>query len=219
MTQQFELTLCNYARYAWLGGLGLLCSLGLAGGAGLLPGSWGGSTALRVLAPCLYGVHRLLRYFALRPARIAVGPEGLQIHYLLGEATLSIAFANVRSYRDEQLKDGRELRFRFHSGQKVQLATNHFLGPPGDYEALLRAVQAALAQYNSAGSVGITREKSFIERPFATLLLLGCGAALLWSIGEMGLHHRPPQGSFLIAIGAFLPYLAMWYRARMQSRL
>jgi hypothetical protein len=219
MTQQFELTLCNYARYTWLGGIGMLVSLGLAIRIGmLLPGSWGFLAALLVLGLCFYGVHLLLKRFTLRPARIEVGPVGLQIHYLLGGPELPIAFADVISYRDEQMKDGRELRFRLRSGQKVKLATNHSLGATGDYEALLRAVQATLAHYNATALVAISREKSFFEKPFATWLLAACGAALLWSVGQMLLHRRPISGSFFTSVGAFLPYLAMWYRARSQHR-
>ena len=220
MTQQFELTLCNYARYTWLGALGLLASLSLAIRIGmLLPSSWGFLAALLVLGLCFYGEHRLLKRFTLRPARIEVGPAGLQIHYLLGGAVVPITFADVISYRDEQVKDGRELRFRLRSGQKVKLATNHFLGATGDYEALLRAVQVALAHYSTTALVAINREKSFFEKPFATWLLIFCGATLLWSVGQMLLHRRPIPGSFFSAVGALLPYLAMWYRARAWPRL
>lgn len=220
MTQQFELTLCNYARYTWLGVVGMLVSLGLAVKVGLLlPGTWDFLAMLLVLAPCLYAVHRLLKRFTLRSARIEVGLAGLQVHYVFGGPSLVIAFADVISYRDEQLKDGRELRFRLRSGQKVKLATNQFLGATGDYGALLRAVQAALAHYNASAVVAISREKSFFEKPFATWLLVACGAALLWSVGQMLLHRRPIPGSFLTAIGALLPYLAMWYRACARPRL
>lgn len=220
MTQQFELTLCNYVRYTWLGALGMLVSLGLAVKVALLlPGTWGFLAMLLVLVACLCVVHQLLKHLTLRPARMEVGPASLQAHYVFGGADLLLAFADVVSYRDEQLKDGRELRFRLRSGQKVKLATNHFLGATGDYEALLRAVQVALAHYNTTALVTINREKSFFEKPLATWLLIFCGAMLLWSVGQMLLHRRPIPGSFFSAVGALLPYLAMWYRARARPRL
>jgi hypothetical protein len=136
------------------------------------------------------------------------------VHYVPAGEEITIAFADLAAYRDELLTDGRELRSRLHSGKKVKLATNRFLGPIGDYEACLQAVQAALVQYNATTSALIVREKSFYEKPFATLLLLVYALMLAVGVGVMLLRHRPITGSLLTAFGLLLTYACLWYKAR-----
>jgi hypothetical protein len=74
MRQEFELTLCNYARYAWLGWAGSMTALGLTAlfGMKIMPHTWGAAGVLPVLLLCLYGVYQLLRKVSLRPALLVV---------------------------------------------------------------------------------------------------------------------------------------------------
>ncbi|MGI4873996.1 MAG: hypothetical protein ACRYFX_22785 [Janthinobacterium lividum] len=73
----------------------------------------------------------------MRQALVLVEPGGLLVRYLRTGREITINFADVQSYRDERLNDGRELRFRLRSGRKIKLVVNDFLGPTGDYYGLL----------------------------------------------------------------------------------
>ncbi len=222
MHSQFELKLCNYTLFAWLGFIGLLASLGLAGlileVSNLPKGNLQFIAFFFVAGSGFYGVYRLLKKVVISDALLTVEPGSLAIRYLGTDRTIKILFAEVATYRDEFLRDGRELRFHLHSGKKVKLAVNSFLGPTGDYDGLLRAIQHAIAKLNATHPVLIGREKSFFEKPFATILLVVISAVILLGVGDILIKHKPLKGNFISAIGAFISYAGMWYTARARQK-
>ncbi|HET9504187.1 MAG TPA: hypothetical protein VFO93_11645 [Hymenobacter sp.] len=219
MQQQFALKLCDYRLYVWLGIAGMLAAFLVA--ALLASQATAGALQLAILATVggagFCGVYWLLRKATIRVAHLTVDVAGLTVHYPSCGKTTHIAFDEVVSYRDEWLRDGRELRFRLRSGEKVRLATNDFLAPAEGYAPLLQAVQRAIAQRNAADPA-ITREKSFFEKPFATILLVVTGVLLLLAAGEMLIGRKPFQGSFLTAAATWGAYFFMWRAARANRR-
>lgn len=222
MRKQFQLRLCNYMLYGWLGFIGMMASIALAGfilTIGNVPrGSWQFITLLLIAGSGFYCVYRLLKEVAVYDTLVTVESDQLTISFLSDKKSVVVVFAEVISYRDEFLRDGRELRFRLHSGKKVKLATNSFLGPTGDYDGLLQAVQGAITEFNVTRPVVISREKSFFEKPFATILLLAASLALVLAAGDMIIKHKPLKGNFISAIGALLSYASIWYAARARQR-
>lgn len=222
MRKQFELRLCNYTLFAWLSLIGIMASIVLAVVAvdiGSVPkGNWQFVILLVVGGSGFYGVYRLVKKVAVDDALLTVEPNCLIVHYIASNKTLVIPFNEVASYRDEFLRDGRELRIRLHSGKKIKVAINSFLGYTGDYESFLQAVQYAIAEANATNSVIISREKSFFEKPFATILLIVYSVVMLFAISDILIEHKPFKGSFVSAIGALLSYAGMWYAARVRHK-
>lgn len=222
MRKQFELRLCNYTLFAWLGFTGMMASIALAAlavGTSAVPkGNLQFLLLLVVGGSGFYGTYWLLKTVAVSGTLLTVEPDCLTIHYTNSAKTLVIPFDEVVSYRDEFLRDGRELRFRLQSGHKVKLAVNSFLGDPGDYDEFMNIMQLAMQHYSGTHALVIAREKSFFEKPIATVLLVVCSLAVLLAIGDMVIGHKPFKGSFLVAIGSLLSYIGMWRAARMRQK-
>lgn len=216
MRQYINLPLCNYRLYGWLGSVALLAALLVAilAAAQVSGSGYQFAVMLVVGGVGFYGVYRLLKKVTIRLAQLTVDADGLTVRYRSADKSTHIPFAEVASYRDEWLRDGRELRFRLRSGQKVSLATNNFLAPTDGYPELTRAVQQTIVQRNATNSLPITREKSFFEKPFAAVLLVAGGAAVLFAVGAMLVGHKPFQGSILTAASTWVAYFGLWRTAR-----
>jgi hypothetical protein len=217
--QQFELKLCNYTLFSWLGFVGMMAAMLVAtlAASGVPKGSLQFVVLFGLCGIGFYGIYRLLQKIAIRPALITVEPDSLTVCYLPAGTIVRIDFAEVVSYRDEFLRDGRELRFRLNSGKKVKLAINSFLGPTGDYQGVVQVVKQAATLYQQRSPAVMAREKSFFEKPFAAVLLVVASALMLFAVGKTLLDHEPLKGSFITAVGTWLSYLGLWLNAHYQQ--
>lgn len=224
MPQQFTMRLCQQNLAGVLGFVGIMASLAIGVLAARPLPAGNSQFAVMLIASMVgcYGVYRLVRKVTVREALVTVEPQQLTVLYLTTGRQIQIAFAEVVSYRDELLRDGRELRFRLRSGPKVKLVTNSFLGATGDYDGLLQAVETALATYQieamlTHGSTLIKREKSFYERPVATVLLVVTSALMLSVLGDALWRNKPLRGNMITSLGLFISYAGLWYAARQRK--
>jgi hypothetical protein len=168
--QQFELKLCSYTLFSWFGFAGMMATMLIAAmvASGVPKSNWQFVVLFGLCGMGFYSVYRLLQKIAIRSALITVESDSLTVCYLPAGTILHIVFAEVLSYRDEFLRDGRELRFRLRSGKKVKLTVNSFLSPTGHYNGLVQAIEQIATPYQQRNSTLMAREKSFFEKSLAS---------------------------------------------------
>ncbi|MGI4871976.1 MAG: hypothetical protein ACRYFX_12460 [Janthinobacterium lividum] len=217
MYQQFRIRLCRCGLAGLVGYVGTSALFMLGGfiASKLLPTGGNGQFALLLLLGIggCYGVYRVARKVAVHETLVTVEPAGLTVTCLLESRQLYIYFADVVSYRDELLNNGRELRFRLRSGQKVKLAVNWFLGDTGDYNGMLLAVQQAVSKYNRIYLSTVNSEKSFSEKPIAIILLAIVGTIFLLVISDVIRQHNSLMSWLVLIIGAIIFYPVLWLTA------
>ncbi|GAA3922846.1 hypothetical protein [Hymenobacter algoricola] len=159
----------------------------------------------------------LIRKLAVKPVFMLLNADSLSIQASGSPSKQQIKLDQVASYLYEDFSNNQRFRLRLQSGEKVVLRHNDVLCPDDDIQALAREFERLVGQQNFGAEVGagwpIRREKTFFEKPAATVVLVVFSVAvafILWSIIHDG---RPVRGGLFTAIGGYVAYLAAWWAA------
>ena len=85
---------------------------------------------------------------------------------------------------------------------------------------MVRAFEAALSLYQRRmGETGIVRrEKTFFEKPFATILLVIVATLIVLETWQVVVLHRPLNGAYFSSLGVLFSCFIAWKMARRQHQ-
>ncbi|SHJ26889.1 hypothetical protein SAMN02745146_2689 [Hymenobacter daecheongensis DSM 21074] len=124
--------------------------------------------------------------------------------------------ADIASFHYQEFNGNKTFRLRLRSGQKVTLAHNDTFCPADDIVALAADFRKQAADFSTDRSVGITREKTFFEKPVASVVgwLIVAGLCYFsWHLLTHGVKDGK-WGSVFMIYGNGLTYLGAWFAAR-----
>ena len=187
----------------------------LFGGTGDLV--WGGVTFLGGG----YGLYRFGKTWCASTVQIVVAPRGVAV--FSEQQTEDIPYGSIRSYRYEAFNDGHSLRIKLLTGKTRSFNSGgRFITNEEAvvFVEMVRAFESAVSAYQQqqGSSASILREKTFFEKPIATVFLVICSLLIVATIVLMVVKRKFVAGSFISFLGLFIPFARGWYNVRRKKQ-
>ena len=178
---------------------------------------WGGI----ILFGGMYSLFRLGKIWCTYTAQIVLAGEGILVYDSMGVE--NILYNNIASYRYEAFNGGHTLRIRLLNGESRKFNSGGQFVTDDEtavFVDMARAFELAVSNYQQQQSLSssILREKTFFEKPIATVFLIICSLLVLASIMLMVIKHKFVAGSFISSLGLFISFVAGWYNARKKKQ-
>lgn len=178
---------------------------------------WGGI----ILFGGMYSLFRLGKIRCAYTAQIAVAGEEMVIYDNRGVET--ILYNNIATYRYEAFNGGHTLRIRLLNGDSRKFNSGgQFVADDETavFVDMARVFESAVRNYQQqqGSSASILREKTFFEKPIATVFLIICSLLIVASIVLMVIKHQFVTGSFISSVGLFISFAMGWYNARKKKQ-
>lgn len=209
-------------RNMWVGGLAILAAAGStyflvhsfypeskqAGIAGILV------AALGVLVGLVLYIKAVTA-----PSLVSVAATQLTVYdQRRGQLVLCLDYADLAAYRHQTFNSTEELRLTRHNGERTSLKVAANLDLKGDFARMVRDFEQRLTQVpapvsTTAAPRVVAREKGFLEKPVATVLLLlaTVGVGLLgWQVAAGNLTIGNVAGAFM----GYVLFVIAWRAAR-----
>ena len=209
-------------RNMWAGGLAILAA---AGSTYLLvrpfypEGKIAFSTAMLVAGlGIVVGLVLYIRAVTV-PSLVSVAATQLTVYdQRRNQLVLCLDYADIAAYRHQTFNSTEELRLTCHHGERTSLKVAANLDLKGDFARMVQDFERQLAQapapaFPTAVPRVVAREKSFLEKPVATVLLLlaTVGVGLLgWQVAEGHLTVGNVAGAFV----GYVSFAVAWRAAR-----
>jgi len=232
MPTEYQLKLVNPTpRTYWNAAAGILGLGGVAYGTHLLvhrllPDNDNAiAVAMLVLAGgFLLGIVAFLKAILI-PSLVSVDATELRVRDLRrNELTHCLAYANIAAYRHQTLDSTEELRLTLHNGERVALKSAANFDTANEFTKMVRvfgqqlaqaaAVQVPASPGNPAGPP--VREKSFLEKPLATGLVLAA-TLLVGLLGWQVAAGNLTVGNVTSVFVMYIAYVVAWLAARRRT--
>lgn len=157
------------------------------------------------------------------PSLVRISATQLTVHnQRLDQLVLRLAYADIAAYRHQTFNSTEELRLTRHNGERTSLKVAANLDLKGEFARMVREFEQQLAKVPAPTATTtlphlVAREKGFLEKPVATVLLLlatvGVGL-LLWQVAAGHLTIGQVVGA-LVGYGSFA---IAWRAARRRPK-
>lgn len=165
----------------------------------------------------IYSLFRLGKVWCTYAAQIALASEGMLVYDNTGVE--NILYNNIASYRYEAFNEGHALRIRLLNGESRKFNSGGQFVTDDEaavFADMMRDFESSISNYQQqqGSSASMLREKTFFEKPIATVFLVICSLLIVASIVMMVVNHQFIAGSFISFLGLFIPFAMAWYNAR-----
>ncbi|GAB3572890.1 hypothetical protein GCM10027345_04820 [Hymenobacter daeguensis] len=167
----------------------------------------------------LYGIIQLGKKICVYEAQIFITDKKITIRRC-NEWPVSIGYNDISSYRYQVFNGGYELRIRLLNGDVQKLNTGGELVSAADtaaFAAMAAAFESVVSEYQQLQGkyIPVLREKTFFEKPIATVLLVVYAVVVVTAICLMVIRHKFMPNA-LGSFGLFIAFVAAWRAARRQ---
>jgi hypothetical protein len=231
MPTEYQLNLIEVTprirRNMWVGGLGILaaaCATYLL----VQPFYPEGKNAfiaamLLIGAGIVAGLVLYMRAVTV-PSLVSLAATQLTVRDLRrDQLVLCLDYADIAAYRHQTFNSTEELRLTCHNGERTALKVAANLDVKGEFARMAREFERQLAQVPAptapagphAAARSVVREKSFLEKPVATALLLAATAVaglLVWQVAAGHLAIGQVAGALVV----YVSFVVAWRAARRQ---